>query len=88
MGIWKKDYFINLLESFHPDSIWGFELGANNYCKKLNAKLFLYYNIEEGDGRVFEPSEIVQKGKVLDNIREGGVIREKWLKDFPEKIYF
>ena len=85
MGIWKKEYFIKLLESFEFDSIWGFELGANKYCKNLNASLYLFYNIEDGEGRVFEPSEIVRKGSVLDNIKEGGAIREKWLKDFPDK---
>lgn len=85
MGIWKKDYFIKLLETFHPDSIWGFELGANPHCIKLQAKLYLFYNVEEGIGRVFEPSEIVRKGSVLDNIREGGLIRESWLRDFPNK---
>lgn len=85
MGIWKKDYFIKLLESFHPDSIWGFELGANPHCINMNANLYLFYNIENGESRVFEPSEIVRKGKVLDNIKEGGAIREKWLNDLPEK---
>ncbi len=87
MGIWKKDYFINLLEAFHPDSIWGFELGANPHCMILKANLHLFYNIEDGEARIFEPSEIVRKGKVLDNIRTGGAVREKWLKDFSDKEY-
>ncbi len=85
MGIWKKEYFIKLLEAFHPDSIWGFELGANPHCMILKANLHLFYNIEEREARIFEPSEIVRKGKVLDNIRAGGAVREKWLNDFYDK---
>lgn len=85
MGIWKKEYFIKLLDSFNPKSIWEFELGANQHVINLKANLALFYNIEEGEGRIFEPSEIVQKGKILNNIKEGGLIREKWLRDFPNK---
>ena len=84
-GIWKREYFIKLLESFIPDSIWGFEILANKYCVALNAKLYLFYNVEDGIGRVFEPSEIVRKGNVLDNIKVGGAIRDKWILDFPDK---
>ncbi len=86
MGIWKREYFIKLLESFNPDSIWGFELGANKHCKLLQAKLFLFYNIiDYVKTRYYEPSEIVRKGKVLPEIKEGGMIREKWLNDFSDK---
>lgn len=85
MGIWRREYFIQLLESFHPDSIWEFELKANQHCRNLNAQLYLFYNIYNGVGRMFEPSEIVRKGKVLENVREGGTIKEKWKCDLSSK---
>lgn len=85
MGIWKKEYFIKLLESFNPNSIWDFELGANQHVINLKANLALFYNIEENEGRIFEPSEIVRKGKILDNVKEGGAVLNKWLNDFPNK---
>jgi hypothetical protein len=86
MGIWRREYFIKLLESFHFNSIWEFEINGNIYCRNLNAKTYLFYNIENNIGRVFEPSEIVRKGQVLPVIKEGGLIREKWITDFPDKI--
>lgn len=78
MGIWKRKYFIELLESFNPQTIWEFELGANQECMRMCAKLFLFYNT----GRVFEPEGVVYKGGWQAGIEH---IKEKWLKDFPDK---
>lgn len=77
MGIWKRKYFIELLESFNPKTIWEFELEANQECMRMCAKLFLYYNT----GSVFEPEGVIYKGgwQPIEHIKE------KWLKDFPDK---
>ncbi|HKZ36092.1 MAG TPA: hypothetical protein VJ184_00475 [Chryseolinea sp.] len=78
MGIWRREYFVELLESFNPETIWQFELGANQQCMKMDAKIYLYYNT----GRVFEPDGVVYKGGWQAGIEH---IKEKWLKDFTDK---
>jgi len=78
MGVWRRKYFIELLESFNPQTIWEFELNANQECMRMCAKLFLYYNT----GRVFEPVGVVYKGGWQAGIAH---IKDKWLADFPEK---
>ena len=83
MGIWKKTYMIDLINKINPNSIWDFELSANKFCIDMKAKLYLFYNIKDNISRVYEPSEIVRKGQVLDNIKKGGEINNKFINDYP-----
>lgn len=78
MGIWRREYFIKILESFNPATIWDFELGANKYCKSFDAKLYLYHINE----RRFEPEGIIYKGG-LQPIQH---VIDKWKIDYPDKI--
>lgn len=75
MGLWRREYFINLLESFNPATIWDFELCATPFCKKLDAKLYLYHNT----CRVFEPEGVVYKGDWVDVSH----IERRWNALFP-----
>ncbi len=83
MGLWKREYFIKLLESFEPQSIWEFELSADNVVRKIAPKTALFYTFYEGEHRIFEPSEIVRKGELIQESLS--LVKESWEIHNPDK---